>query len=129
MHLIIQRSSCSAPLLISWPSRVTLYLSSLPLADERNCLQDLPLSKRRSDGVSGRAAEMQIQTGQTGGLRVLRTQSPKGNDGQKTRLVCFNINVAVISQRGIILIVLVIYKLQTEFYMLQLTLYDPLQRR
>lgn len=31
---------------------------------------------------------MQVQTSQTGGLRVLRTQSPKGNDGQDTRWMC-----------------------------------------
>lgn len=43
-------------------------LSCLPLLGARNCLPDLPLSKCRSDGVSGGAAEMQIQAGQTGGI-------------------------------------------------------------
>lgn len=57
----------------------------LPLTGARDRLQDLSLPKRRPDGVSGRAAEMQIQTGQTGGLRVVRTQSPEGNDGQNSR--------------------------------------------
>lgn len=64
-----------------------LYTSSLSLTGERNRLQDLPLSKCRPVGLSGRAAEMQIQTGQTGGLRLLRAQSAKGNDGQNTRLM------------------------------------------
>lgn len=61
--------------------------SSSTCVGARNRLQDLSLSQRRADGVFGRAAEMQIQTGHTGGLRVLRTQSPKGDNGQNPRLL------------------------------------------
>lgn len=57
------------------------------LSGARNRLQDLPLPKRGSDGVSGGAAEMQVQTGQTGGLRVVRAPSPEGNHGENTRSV------------------------------------------
>lgn len=44
--------------------------------------------------MSGRAAEMQIQTGQTGGLRVVRTQSPEGDDGQDAGLICLFASVS-----------------------------------
>lgn len=58
------------------------------LSGARNRLQDLPLPKRGSDGVSGGAAEMQVQTCQTGGLRVVRAPSPEGNHGENTRSEC-----------------------------------------
>lgn len=58
------------------------------LSGARNRLQDLPLPQRGSDGVSGGAAEMQVQTGQTGGLRVVRTPSLEGNHGEDTRSEC-----------------------------------------
>lgn len=64
---------------------VTFPLYSLPLVGARNRLQDFPLPECRSDGVPGRAAEVQIQTGHSGGLRVVRTPSPEGNHGQDAR--------------------------------------------
>lgn len=72
-----------------------MKLSCLSLVGARNRLQDLPLSQCRSDGMSGRAAEMQTQTGQTGGLRVVWPQSSEGNDGQNTRLVNLAASVAI----------------------------------
>lgn len=57
------------------------------LSGARNRVQDLPLPQRRSDAVSGGAAEMQVQTGQTGGLRVIRAPSSEGNHGEITRSV------------------------------------------
>lgn len=64
-----------------------LFFFLFLLSGARNRLQDLPLPKRRSDAVSGGAAEMQVQTGQTGGLRVVRAPGPEGNHGENTRSV------------------------------------------